>query len=605
MQPVRLAGKLQKSAKKKSTKKKTPKRYTPRRGTPKTKIATKIGTAGRAKYICENIRALSEFSANELKDICRKEDVEYENKVLATINIAEKCAIEAYGKDEEDVTDDNVEVVVPTSDDEDDDEVAEPGTESTLAFRPVSVRINNQEHGVNVFKTLAEAEKKGFRKFSMQSEGGNVWVDGWKKIRKAFGTTPVIVDGTASTLAKCKKNLEEGKLVNMGCLRRWHPKGNQDKKALVNMLRNPKRLGELKSFDVTVLFRYFSEEFSQGINEILPEEGGLPYPRIGDHVRFRLQKLDDIHPLLCNANNVPQASSRKRSELLQQEIEQAFERWPNIGGGVVTSKEVETCILKEPAEANKLLKMEDVNQLRQRLDGLVRTPLDRNTGETLVICPKLYHEAMMMMFVCNPGYRIVKEDEAAIIEQMAVDSKEVGLSDFGKLNKKGTFGAAYVQPKHKDLDRYRPICPSHSEPSVRTSKCVARALNHLLRNIPQSWHFNLKAVSEVVPRLDSMNKTMRRRCGSGLHMSTMSYDIKDMFSKLPHKKIIEAVDWIIDHFKTKGVKMVRVNPQGKGSTFGRTTGDDHWRVIDLEELRTFVRFDLKHTYVKATGVLIN
>ncbi|GBG80693.1 hypothetical protein CBR_g31152 [Chara braunii] len=130
VKPVRLAGKLQrsvkKSGKKKSGKKKTPARYTPRRGTPKTKIAVKIGTVGRAQYICENIWALSEFGADELKDICRKEDVEYENKVLATINIVEKRAIEAYGKDEEDVTDDTVEMVLPTSDD---DEEAEPGAD--------------------------------------------------------------------------------------------------------------------------------------------------------------------------------------------------------------------------------------------------------------------------------------------------------------------------------------------------------------------------------------------------------------------------------------------------------------------------------------------
>ncbi len=65
-------------------------------------------------------------------------------------------------------------------------------------------------------------------------------------------------------------------------------------------------------------------------------------------------------------------------------------------------------------------------------------------------------------------------------------------------------------------------------------------------------------------------------------MSAMSYDIKDMFSKLPHTNIVEAVDWIVDYHMSKGRSMVRVNTQGKGSTFRLTVGDDHWRVIELQ-----------------------
>ncbi|GBG93076.1 hypothetical protein CBR_g58695 [Chara braunii] len=97
VKPVKLATKLQatvgRTAKKTTTQvetKKTPTRYTPKKDTPKTKIAAKMGSAGRVKFIGENMRELAEYHADDLKKVCRRDDVEYGNKVTAMINIVEK-----------------------------------------------------------------------------------------------------------------------------------------------------------------------------------------------------------------------------------------------------------------------------------------------------------------------------------------------------------------------------------------------------------------------------------------------------------------------------------------------------------------------------------
>ncbi|GBG71668.1 hypothetical protein CBR_g9083 [Chara braunii] len=465
VRPVRLATKLQTTTKK-TMKKKTPTRFTPRRGTPRTKIAAQCGPVGRAKYVVENMRVLSECGADELKEICKKEEVEYGNKTIAAMNIDQKRAEEAYGSYEEG----------EANTDNDDEEVVQNNTEMRIE--------GHTEERTDVFSTLADLEKrgirKGIRKFTLTSAGGNAWVEGWKKITKAFGSTSVSYKG-------------------------------------------------------------------------------LPYPRIGEHVRFRLHELSDIHPMLCNAKNVLRSSHPDRATLLRREIEEAFDRWPNR---------------------------------------------DRNTGETLVLCPFLYHEAMMSTFMCNTGYRIVKTEERCVLEEMKSDLTNQGLKQCVKIDMKGTFGCAYVQPKHKDLDRYRPICPSYCEPTVKFSRCEAKALNHLLFALPASWHFNLQDVSGLVPRIKKLNQKLLHVPGANLHISTMSYDIKDMFSKLPHEDIMQAAHWIINHFIGKGKTTVRVNPRGRGNSFGRTTGADHWRAIDLEDLRRFVEFDLRHTYIKATSVTL-
>ncbi|GBG61382.1 hypothetical protein CBR_g20413 [Chara braunii] len=59
-----------------------------------------------------------------------------------------------------------------------------------------------------------------------------------------------------------------------------------------------------------------------------------------------------------------------------------------------------------------------------------------------------------------------------------------------------------------------------------------------------------------------------------------------------------------DYYVGKGRHSIRVNTRGRGCSFGKTTGMDHWRELRLEDIRSFVEVDLKHTYVSATGVLL-
>ncbi|GBG70947.1 hypothetical protein CBR_g8248 [Chara braunii] len=332
----------------------------------------------------------------------------------------------------------------------------------------------------------------------------------------------------------------------------------------------------------------------------------FPYPRIGGHVQFRLQELDDIHPLLCNANNVPKLSHPDREGLLLQEIKQGLEGWGNWRGeeAAIERVEVEACLSVREDTGSKYLDMRTVCGLKKQLEGLVLTPLDRNLGETLVLCPRKYYEAMLQLFVMSAGYRVIREPEGVVMEAMRCEVLDAGLTKLAQWDKKGKFGKVYVMPKHKDLTRFRPIRPTYSEPTVRGCGIVAKALNHLLFSLPQDWHFNLRSLARLVPRLDSINSRIARRVGISSDISAMSYDIKDMFSKLPHQKIVEAVDWVVHSHVKKGRSFVRVNSRGRGCSFGRTTGDDYWRSVPLQQILTFVQFELNHTYMRATGVLL-
>ncbi|GBG89147.1 hypothetical protein CBR_g48854 [Chara braunii] len=331
---------------------------------------------------------------------------------------------------------------------------------------------------------------------------------------------------------------------------------------------------------------------------------GMDFPRVNEHVKFRLSEVADLHPLLSNANNVPKIEAPNRLELLRMEQREGFLNWKNLGGEIPDCDGVDlSACLTSGDEPLSCLSLKDVTELKERLKGLVISPVDRNPGETVVMCPITYYDAMMSTFICNPGYRLVDSSEGEILREIREDTLRRGIIRSVSWDATGSFGAAYVIPKQKDLGRYRPICPSFNETMVKTARTMSKALNHLLSRLPRRWHFNLRAVSDLSTQLDKINERLDRLPGDR-QISSYSFDIKEMFSKLPHESILNAVDWIIDHHRVKGHEFVRVNTRGKGATFGLTTGDDHWKKLDLETVKQFVHLEIEHTYFFATGVLL-
>ncbi|GBG76470.1 hypothetical protein CBR_g22218 [Chara braunii] len=247
-------------------------------------------------------------------------------------------------------------------------------------------------------------------------------------------------------------------------------------KAATPMTRALKRLRfrdlvlkDLKNLDATELQRICKEE---GV----PYDGML-FPRSDEHVRFRISELEGTHPLLHNARNVPKVVRSDRLVLLKHEIEDDFRNWQNWNGDLpcFSADNLQGCMTAVSNVSDSYLSSQIVCDLRVKLRGLVLSPLDRSPGETITMCPLLYYNAMMSTFVLNSGYRIMHVSDREILGEIKEDVERKGLAKFARWDKAGEFGSAYVLPKHKDLDRYRPICPTFKEPMVRTGRVVSCA----------------------------------------------------------------------------------------------------------------------------------
>ncbi|GBG87364.1 hypothetical protein CBR_g45424 [Chara braunii] len=328
---------------------------------------------------------------------------------------------------------------------------------------------------------------------------------------------------------------------------------------------------------------------------------GYDLPRQEGHVRCRLGEIEGLPDGLKNGRNIPKAHRNNREESLVMELSETFLNWKlgvraDIHG---ERKDVAGCFKQSKADINTI-STEEVLNIQRRFSELVLTVVDRNAGEIVVMCPQLYYEAMCEMFVRNSGYVICLKEEEEVWKEARLDLKQAGLAKLGRWDIKGKAGKSYVLPKHKDLSQFRPIGSTFCEPTIRICKKVSKALNLLLNSIPSSCHFNLPAVSQMADKIKKANAQIQGAFVESGVMATC-YDIKDMFSKLPHDEILRSLDWVISCFPDK--KVIRVNPRGKGASFGEKKGEGWW-AIDIRDVRKFLKFELSHTYTRATNVLL-
>ncbi|GBG69848.1 hypothetical protein CBR_g4677 [Chara braunii] len=206
-------------------------------------------------------------------------------------------------------------------------------------------------------------------------------------------------------------------------------------------------------------------------------------------------------------------------------------------------------------------KDDEVLSWKRRFDGLVLSPIDRNQGDTAVMCPILYRHGFGKTLTWNTNYETKATAEEEVLRESREDFKKSGLPAIGSWRSDGRLGTAYVIPKHKDLTRWRPIATAPVDPAAMTQRRLARALHQMLKRLPANNTFYLNSISELTERL--AGTAVRFRAAGCDQAIERCYDIKDMFSRILHEAVIQAVHQLLRIYDNKGSKQVRVSRRGR------------------------------------------
>ncbi|GBG68658.1 hypothetical protein CBR_g3199 [Chara braunii] len=201
----------------------------------------------------------------------------------------------------------------------------------------------------------------------------------------------------------------------------------------------------------------------------------------------------------------------------------------------------------------------------------------------------------------------VKQEAGRLIEAIerrkGKKRKDKGDLETTKVVRRGgKIGQAYVLPKDKDLDRWRPISPAVHDPASLAGARVGRAVRYMLLCFQKGHHFDLKSTDDLRGRFEQIRIDLGKKGGDVL---ARSYDIKDMFAKLSHEVVLDAVRWLSDFHITRGMLGVQVSRRGKLCAMTRIRRKQEGFVLmTFGQIERAVKYELGNTYIRSAGVIL-
>ncbi|GBG78606.1 hypothetical protein CBR_g27832 [Chara braunii] len=221
------------------------------------------------------------------------------------------------------------------------------------------------------------------------------------------------------------------------------------------------------------------------------------------------------------------------------------------------------------------------------------------------MCPILYQHGFGKTFAWEANYEVIGgfEVEDDTIKEIRKDFHQHRLETIGKWRVDDRLGAAYVILKHKNLTHWRPIAPAPADPAALAQRRVARALRCLLKRLSDNSTFYLNSISNLAGQLKAT--TVRMRSAGCEHVVGRCYDVKDMFSRIPHAAVKDAVRQLLRKYEDEGVKQVRVSMRGKICAISLNRRKmDGYVSIPLRRLMAAIEYDLRHAVVKCGQTLV-
>jgi len=244
-----------------------------------------------------------------------------------------------------------------------------------------------------------------------------------------------------------------------------------------------------------------------------------------------------------------------------------------------------------------------LSKVVRNLGEAIMVEVDKNPNGRCVVCPKWLREKTEEAYSCEAGtYSTVKGDEKDILEGMQQRYKDVGLEMLAKWKVEGELAWGRAIPKHKDIERMRPIVSSCKTGYHRAGKIAARCLTVLVKEVKKKTvSADMGSVEElpaIVRRLNG-DKGWRAAFGSGGVMM-MKFDIKEQYTSLSQEELRTTIDWAFNKVGTK---------VGKGFSIARRREDRHldamktrhgrlFREVGSDLVRAYIEFELDNAYFR-------
>ena len=236
-------------------------------------------------------------------------------------------------------------------------------------------------------------------------------------------------------------------------------------------------------------------------------------------------------------------------------------------------------VIKPLRTQPKLKNVDVLTCLESLQQKYVLVPIDKAANNVAVICKKYYVEVILreigILGERSSTYSISERCKAEIIDENINYNKLLHLNNDDKDH---TLPSMYWLPKlHKNPTKARFIIASKFCSTKPLSQAVSKIFGFIYKQV-ESFHTKAKFLSNynkfwvlqnVNPILEKI-KTINKRNGAK-YIST--YDFSTLYTTLPHKKLLERLDQIIDFVFQGGDKAFLNVSSGKFVTWGKKSSN--------------------------------
>ncbi|GBG64936.1 hypothetical protein CBR_g48684 [Chara braunii] len=379
---------------------------------------------------------------------------------------------------------------------------------------------NENERRVSLLTWLEgewKKNSKGERRVVFQ--GGETWSDGWRKIKRLFGMTKVRISGRIKKLATSKAELQRGVTVVFIGITKTTTTTTAYMQELRWMLKKPflfKRLVDRNTSQLVGMYRsagLFRDKktknyLSLKIDKAVKKKTGV---RIRKRVQVKVMYDRQIVKKKVRQATEGVVEGKVKdvavANLIKGRIRITWKRNKTVGEILHNHRRhahvgVQLCTCRTiglpTTDGHVLTRFSELGDVPEFMkngrNGLVLAPVDRNQGDTAVICPVIYRHAFGKAFVWNGDYEEKREKEQDILRKARVDYEQANLDKSAAWKTEGRVGRAYVIPKDKDLSKWRPIAPATGDPAGAAQRKVVRALHYLMKLFPKEQTFYLNSI---------------------------------------------------------------------------------------------------------------
>ncbi|GBG90203.1 hypothetical protein CBR_g50384 [Chara braunii] len=450
----------------------------------------------------------------------------------------------------------------------------------------------------NLAELLEDAYAAGKRMVKFESSGGEVWGEKWSVVRRKLGTSTVAGEKAKLPLGRSKLLLEEGGMFRVAPIVKTESAWCRGKGYLRLLLELPRKRAELKYFDVSklvFLYRCAREFKTKTSRRTLKEMiAAVIKKKTGVNIKLKINaRVKYSHRVIQHKTNGRAKGGRAILGGCHEEGSVSASGADAFMGDCIGTCRGKTDMFGKQAW-----------QLAAKLSHLVVVPVDRNQGDVVIMCPSTYHHDLQLMFNLNVAYQQVSGvSEKEVLARVRTEFKDRDLQKLGAWNPKAKLGQVYVLPKHKDLLRWRPIAPANAEGSKTAGRRLARALNFLLKRVPKAKHFNLKVTTLLKQNLKKTEKELSI-FGENSMALVNSFDIKEMFTSLPHQEIVRVTDWLLQQWEARGVFKMSLSRRGRVVILNRKSPGPGYVTVKFSQIRRMVSYELENTYIVCTKKIL-